>query len=140
MNVWDVVFVCVVVVFFEMKVIVIVGYGVVVFFGFEDGMMLCEIMIDMVGCIVVVVFVFVIVDLDDGYGDVGEIMWFVIGVGVVGVNVEDWFKLFVEFVVVVEVIVKVVEVEGVLFVLNVRMDVFVCVGYCLVEESIVDVI
>lgn len=115
MNVWDVVLIKVILDFLEIKVIVIVGYFIVFMYGYVDGGMLFEFVLVGVEIIVKVIELLVIVDLDDGYVDLGEMIWCVIVIGVVGVNVEDCLKFFDELVVWVCVIVVVVEVEGVFF-------------------------
>jgi len=124
-NVWDVVSARAVAKLPETKAIATAGHGIAASFGFEDGTISRDIMIDMVGRIAASVSVPVTADLDDGYGDAGETTRLAIGAGVVGANIEDRLKPFDESVAAVEAIVKAAEAEGVPFALNARTDAFV---------------
>lgn len=139
-NVWDVVSARAVAKLPETKAIATAGHGIAASFGFEDGTITRDIMIDMVGRIAASVSVPVTADLDDGYGDAGETTRLAIGAGVVGANVEDRLKPFDESVAAVEAIVKAAEAEGVPFALNARTDAFVRAGHRPVAESVADAI
>src|SRR6218665_3607071 len=139
-NVWDVVSARAVAALAETTAIATACHGIAATFGYDDGAIPREIMIDMVGRIAASVEVPVTADLDDGYGDAGETTRLAIGVGIVGANVEDRLKPFDESVAAVEAIVKAAESEGVPFALNARTDAFVRGGGRPIEESIADAI
>ncbi len=139
-NVWDVVSARAVAALPETKAIATAGHGVAASFGYDDGTVPRDIMIDMVGRIAAAVQVPVTADLDDGYEDAGETTRLAIAAGVVGANVEDRLKPFDESVAVVEAIVKAAEAEGVPFALNARTDAFVRAGHRPVAESVADAI
>nr|WP_314841277.1 isocitrate lyase/phosphoenolpyruvate mutase family protein [uncultured Microbacterium sp.] len=139
-NVWDVVSAKAVAMLPETKAIATAGHGIAASFGYEDGTIPRDLMIDMVGRIAASVTVPVTADLDDGYDDAGETTRLAIAAGVVGANVEDRLKPFDESVAVVEAIVKAAESEGVPFALNARTDAFVRAGHRPITESIADAI
>ncbi|WEK59535.1 MAG: isocitrate lyase/phosphoenolpyruvate mutase family protein [Candidatus Microbacterium colombiense] len=139
-NVWDVVSARAVATLPETHAIATAGHGIAASFGYEDGSIPRDIMIDMVGRIAASVRVPVTADLDDGYGDAGETTRLAIAAGVVGANVEDRLKPFDESVAAVEAIVKAAEAEGVPFALNARTDAFVRAGSRPVQESVADAI
>lgn len=139
-NVWDVVGARAVAALPETKAIATAGHGIAASFGYDDGTIPRDLMIDMVGRIAASVQVPVTADLDDGYEDAGETTRLAIGVGVAGANVEDRLKPFDESVAAVEAIVKAAEAEGVPFALNARTDAFVRAGLRPVQESIADAI
>lgn len=139
-NVWDVVSARAVAKLPETRAIATAGHGIAASFGYEDGTIPRDIMLDMVGRIAASVHVPVTADLDDGYDDAGETTRLAIAAGVVGANVEDRLKPFDESVAVVEAIVKAAEAEGVPFALNARTDAFVRAGGRPVEQSIADAI
>jgi 2-methylisocitrate lyase-like PEP mutase family enzyme len=124
----------------ETKAIATAGHGIAASFGYDDGAIPRELMIDMVRRIAASVSVPVTADLDDGYEDPGETTRLAIGAGAVGANVEDRLKPLAESVAAVEAIVKAAESEGIPFALNARTDAFVRAGDCPVKESVADAI
>ncbi|MCC2029209.1 isocitrate lyase/phosphoenolpyruvate mutase family protein [Microbacterium sp. YMB-B2] len=139
-NIWDVVSAQAVAALPETTAIATAGHSIAATFGYADGQIPREIMIDMVGRIAASTDLPVSADLDDAYGDAGETTRLAIGAGVVGANVEDRLKPLTESVAVVEAIVKAGEAEGVPFALNARTDAFVRGGDRPLEESIKDAI
>ncbi|MEW1961491.1 isocitrate lyase/phosphoenolpyruvate mutase family protein [Microbacterium sp. NPDC077644] len=139
-NIWDVVSAQAVAALPETTAIATAGHSIAATFGYADGEIPREVMIDMVGRIAASTDLPVSADLDDAYGDAGETTRLAIGAGVVGANVEDRLKPLAESVAVVEAIVKAGEAEGVPFALNARTDAFVRGGDRPLEESIDDAI
>lgn len=139
-NVWDVVSAQAIAALPETTAIATAGHSIASSFGYADGTIPREIMIDMVGRIAAAVDLPVTADLDDGYDDAGETARRAIGVGVVGANVEDRLRPLAESVARVEAIVRAGEAEGVPFVLNARTDAFVRGGGRPAAESIADAI
>ncbi|MGO2744980.1 isocitrate lyase/PEP mutase family protein [Microbacterium sp.] len=139
-NVWDVVSAKAIADLDQTTALATAGHSIAATFGYPDGQIPRELMIDMVGRIAASTELPVSADLDDGYDDAGETTRLAIGVGVVGANVEDRLKPLAESVAVVEAIVKAGEAEGVPFVLNARTDAFVRANGRPVEESIADAI
>lgn len=139
-NVWDVVSAQAVAALPETTAIATAGHSIASSFGYADGQIPPDLMIDMVGRIASAVEVPVTADLDDGYDDTGETARRAIGVGVVGANVEDRLRPLAESVARVEAIIRAGEAEGVPFVLNARTDAFVRARDRAVEESLADAI
>ncbi|HWS52141.1 MAG TPA: isocitrate lyase/phosphoenolpyruvate mutase family protein [Microbacterium sp.] len=139
-NVWDVVSARAVAMLPESKAIATAGHGIASSFGYADGAIPRDLMLDMVGRIAAAVELPVSADLDDGYADAGETTRLAIAAGVVGANVEDRLKPLDESVAVVEAIVKAASAEGVPFALNARTDAFVRGGGRPVKESVADAI
>lgn len=139
-NVWDVVSAKAIADVDGTTALATAGHSIAATFGYADGQIPRELMIDMVGRIAASTELPVSADLDDGYDDAGETTRLAIGVGVVGANIEDRLKPLAESVAAVEAIVKAGEAEGVPFVLNARTDAFVRAGGRPVEESIADAI
>ncbi|MGM1015965.1 MAG: isocitrate lyase/PEP mutase family protein [Actinomycetota bacterium] len=139
-NVWDVVSAQAIAALPETTALATAGHSIAATYGFEDGTIPRDLMIEMVGRIAAAVDLPVTADLDDGYDDAGETTRRAIGAGVVGANVEDRLKPLADSVAVVESIVKAGEAEGVPFVLNARTDAFVRAGDRPLEESIADAI
>ncbi len=139
-NVWDVVSAKVIADLPETAALATAGHSIASTFGYPDGQIPRELMIDMVGRIAAAVDLPVSADLDDGYGDAGETTRFAIGVGIVGANVEDRLKPLAESVAVVEAIVRAGEAEGVPFVLNARTDAIVRAKERPLPESLADAI
>ena len=139
-NVWDVVSTQAVAALAETTAIATAGHSIAATYGYSDGQIPRDLMIDMVGRIAASTELPVSADLDDGYDDAGETTRLAIGAGVVGANVEDRLKPLAESVAVVEAIVKAGEAEGVPFALNARTDAFVRAGDRPIDESIADAI
>jgi len=139
-NVWDVVSAKAVAALPKTTALATAGHSIAATFGFPDGQIPRELMIDMVGRIAASTELPVSADLDDGYGDAGETTRLAIAAGIVGANVEDRLKPIAESVAAVEAIVRAGEAEGVPFVLNARTDAFVRANGRPVEESIADAI
>lgn len=139
-NVWDVVSAKAVAALEETTALATAGHSIAATFGYPDGQIPRELMIDMVGRIAASTGLPVSADLDDGYGDAGETTRLAIAAGIVGANVEDRLKPLAESVAAVEAIVKAGEAEGVPFALNARTDAFVRAGDRPLEESVADAI
>ena len=91
-NVWDVVSARAVAALPETRAIATAGHSIAATFGYPDGEIPADLMLDMVGRIAAAVDVPVTADLDAGYGDPGETVRRAIGLGVAGANVEDRLK------------------------------------------------
>lgn len=140
-NVWDVVSARTIAALPETRAIATAGHSIAATYGYPDGQIPLDTMLDMVGRIVEAVGDLpVTADLDDGHGDAGETIRRAIGKGVVGANVEDRLKPLGESVAAVAAIVAAGEGEGVPFVLNARTDAFVRAGGRPAEESLADAI
>jgi 2-methylisocitrate lyase-like PEP mutase family enzyme len=140
-NVWDVVTARTIAALPETRAIATAGHSIAASFGYADGEIPPDLMLDMLGRIVEEVGDLpVSADLDNGYDDPGETIRKAIGVGVVGANVEDRLAPLADSIAVVEAIVAAGESEGVPFVLNARTDALVSGGERPVSESIADAI
>ncbi|MFD5225154.1 isocitrate lyase/phosphoenolpyruvate mutase family protein [Microbacterium sp. NPDC058342] len=139
-NIWDVVSAKAVAALPETRALATAGHSIAATFGYADGEIPRELMLDMVGRIAASVDLPVSADLDDGYGDAGETTRLAIGVGVVGANVEDRLKPFAESVAQVEAIVRAAEAEGVAFALNARTDAIVRGGDKPFSDKLTDAI
>ena len=139
-NVWDVVSAKTIAALPETKALATAGHSIAATFGYADGTIPRELMLDMVGRIADAVDLPVSADLDDGYGDAGETTRLAIAAGAVGANIEDRLKPLAESVANVEAIVKAGEAEGVRFALNARTDALVRGGDRPLADSIADAI
>ena len=139
-NVWDVISAKAIADVSQTTALATAGHSIAASFGYADGQIPRELMIDMVGRIAASTDLPVSADLDDGYDDAGETTRLAIAAGIVGANVEDRLKPLAESVAVMEAIVKAGEAEGVPFALNARTDAFVRGGDRPIEASIADAI
>lgn len=139
-NVWDVVSAKAIEALPETKALATAGHSIAATYGYPDGQIPRDLMLDMVGRIAAATELPVSADLDDGYGDAGDTTRRAIGVGIVGANIEDRLDPIADSVAKVQAIVAAGEAEGVPFVLNARTDAFVRAGGRPVEESIADAI
>ena len=140
-NVWDAISTKAVAALPETRAIATAGHSIAATFGYADGEIPLELTLDMVGRIVEAAGDLpVSADLDAGYGDAGDAVRRVIGVGAVGANIEDRLRPLAEFAAEVEAVVAAGAVEGVPFALNARTDAFVRAGGRPLEESIADAI
>jgi 2-methylisocitrate lyase-like PEP mutase family enzyme len=140
-NVWDAVSARAVAALPETRAIATAGHSIAATYGYGDGQIPIDTMLDMVGRIVEAVGDLpVTADLDDGHGDAGETIRRAIGKGVIGANVEDRLKPLDESVAVVRAIVAAGDAEGVPFVLNARTDAFVRAGGRPLDESVADAV
>ncbi|MFF2494131.1 isocitrate lyase/phosphoenolpyruvate mutase family protein [Agromyces sp. NPDC058064] len=121
-NVWDVVSARAVAALPETRAIATAGHSIAASFGFPDGEIPVDLMLDMAGRIARAVEVPVSADLDDGYGAPGETVRRAIGEGIVGANIEDRLQPLAESVAAVEAAVAAAVAEGVPFALNARTD------------------
>ncbi|MDF0513606.1 isocitrate lyase/phosphoenolpyruvate mutase family protein [Agromyces sp. H3Y2-19a] len=121
-NVWDVVSARAVAALPETRALATAGHSIAASFGYADGEIPVELMLDMAGRIARAVEVPVSADLDDGYGAPGETVRRAIGEGIVGANIEDRLKPLTESVATVQAAVAAAEAEGVPFALNARTD------------------
>jgi 2-methylisocitrate lyase-like PEP mutase family enzyme len=140
-NVWDAVSARTVAALPETRAIATAGHSIAASYGYSDGEIPLDLMLDMVGRIVEAAGDLpVTADLDAGHGDPGETVRRAIGAGVVGANVEDRLQSLSDSVAVVEAIVAAGAAEGVPFVLNARTDAFVRAGGRPLQASIADAI
>lgn len=139
-NVWDVISAKAIADVSQTTALATAGHSIAATFGYADGQIPRELMLDMVGRIAASTELPVSADLDDGYDDAEETTRLAIAAGIVGANVEDRLKPLAESVAVMEAIVKAGEAEGVPFALNARTDAFVRGGDRPVEASIADAI
>jgi 2-methylisocitrate lyase-like PEP mutase family enzyme len=139
-NIWDVVSAKAVAALPETRALATAGHAIAASFGYSDGQIPRELMLDMVGRIVASVDLPISADLDDGYGDAGETTRLAIGVGIVGANIEDRLKPFAESVAQVETIVRAGEAEGVSFALNARTDAIVRGGDKPLSDKLADAV
>jgi 2-methylisocitrate lyase-like PEP mutase family enzyme len=140
-NVWDVVSAKTIAALPETRAIATAGHSIAATFGYADGEIPLELMLDMVGRIVDAVGDLpVSSDLDAGHGNAGETVRRAIGVGVVGANIEDRLKPLSDSVAAVEAVIAAGEAEGVPFVLNARTDALVRGADRPIEDSIADAI
>jgi len=139
-NVWDVVSAKAVAALPGTTAIATAGHSIAATFGYPDGQIPRELMLDMVGRIAASVDLPVTADLDDGYDDTGETTRLAIAAGVVGANVEDRMRPFDESVARMEAIVRAGGAEGVPFVLNARTDAIVRGGDKPLEQKLADAI
>ncbi|MGF2948343.1 isocitrate lyase/PEP mutase family protein [Microbacterium alcoholitolerans] len=139
-NIWDVVSAKAVAALPETRALATAGHSIAATFGYPDGQIPREIMIDMVGRIAASVDLPVSADLDDGYGDAGETTRLAIGAGIVGANIEDRLKPLAESVAQVEAIVRAAEAEGVPFALNARTDAIVRGGDKPLDDKLADAV
>jgi 2-methylisocitrate lyase-like PEP mutase family enzyme len=139
-NVWDVVSAQAIAALPETTAIATAGHSIASSFGYPDGEIPRELMLDMVGRIAAAVELPVTADLDDGYGDPGETVRLAIGAGVVGANVEDRLRPLDEAAANVAAMIRAGEAEGVPFVLNARTDAFVRGGGRPAAEPLADAI
>lgn len=139
-NVWDVVSARAIAALPETRALATAGHSIAATFGYRDGEIPADLMIDMVGRIAAAVDVPVSADLDAGYDDAAETVRRAIGVGVVGANIEDRLRPLAESVAAVEAIVAAADAEGVPFALNARTDAFVRGKDRTLETNIADAI
>lgn len=140
-NVWDAVSARVVADLPQTTALATASHSIAASYGFEDGEHISrDLMIEAVGRIVAVTTLPVTADLEAGYGDAGETARRAIGVGVVGMNLEDQLKPFDESVAAVEAVVRAAEAEGVPFALNARTDAFLRGTARSVEQNTADAV
>ena len=139
-NIWDVVSAKAVAALPETRALATAGHSIAATFGYPDGQIPRELMIDMVGRIAASVDLPVSADLDDGYGDAGETTRLAIGAGIVGANIEDRLKPLAESVAQVKAIVSAAEAEGIAFALNARTDAIVRGGDKPLAEKLADAV
>lgn len=139
-NVWDVISAKTIADLPETTALATAGHSIAATYGYADGTIPRELMLDMVGRIAASTELPVSADLDDGYGDSGETTRLAIAAGIVGANIEDRLKPLAESVANVEAIVRAADAEGVPFALNARTDAFVRANGRPVEESIADAV
>jgi 2-methylisocitrate lyase-like PEP mutase family enzyme len=121
-NVWDVASARVVAGLPGTRALATAGHSIAATFGYPDGGMPLELMLDMVGRIAADTDLPVSADLEAGFGDPGETIRRAIGVGVVGANLEDRMQPLDDSVAAVRAAVAAAEGEGVPFALNARTD------------------
>jgi len=128
-NVWDVITAKVVAETPGVKAVATASHSIAASRGYPDGEVIPrEEMLDAVARIAAAVDLPVTADLEAGYGDPGETVRRAIGVGVVGMNLEDQMRPLPESVAAVGSAVAAAQAEGVDFVLNARTDAFLRAG------------
>lgn len=139
-NVWDAISAKVISDLPGTKALATAGHSIAATFGYPDGEIPLDLMLDMVGRIVAATDLPVSADLDNGREDPAETTRRAIGVGVVGANVEDRLLPLAESVERVRQVIAAGEAEGVDFVLNARTDAFVRAGDRSVADSVRDAV
>lgn len=140
-NVWDVVSATVVAGQPGARALATASHSIAASYGYDDGEAIpVETMIEAVGRIAAAVDLPVSADLEAGYGDPGRTVREVIGVGIVGANLEDQMRPLPDAVAAVEAVVRAAEAEGVPFVLNARTDAFLLAGDRDADAVVVDAV
>jgi 2-methylisocitrate lyase-like PEP mutase family enzyme len=140
-NVWDVASAAAIAALPETKALATASHAIAASYGFDDGERIpVDLMIEAVGRIALSTTLPVTADLEAGYGDPGETVRRVIGVGVVGANLEDALRPHIESVENVAEVMKAAEAEGVRFVLNARTDALLRRGDRPLDDAIEDAI
>ena len=140
-NVWDAVSARVIAGLPQTRALATASHSIAAMYGYEDGEHIPrDLMIEAVARVVSATGLPVTADLEAGYGDAGEITRRAIGVGVVGMNLEDQLKPLDESVAAVAAVVAAAEAEGVPFALNARTDAFVRGRARSVDENVADAI
>ena len=129
-NVWDAATARVVADVPGVTALATASHSIAASLGLEDGEQISrDAMLDVVAVIVTATDLPVTADLEAGYGDAGETARRAIGVGAVGMNLEDQMAPLPNAVAAVEAVVAAAEAEGVPdFVLNARTDAFIRAG------------
>ena len=129
-NVWDAISASVVADVPGTTALATASHSIAATLGYEDGEQIpVQEMLDMCRRIVEAVDLPVSADLEAGYGDAPDTIRRVIGVGVVGANIEDQMKPLTRAADQVEAVVAAAAGEGVPdFVLNARTDAFLMAG------------
>jgi 2-methylisocitrate lyase-like PEP mutase family enzyme len=125
-NVWDVTSARVVADVPGVQALATASHSIAASLGLQDGEQISrDAMLDVVARVVAATGLPVTADLEAGYGDPGETARRAIGVGVVGMNLEDQMAPLADAVAAVEAVMSATEAEGVPdFVLNARTDAF----------------
>lgn len=140
-NVWDAVSSRVISDLAETKAIATAGHSIAASHGYPDGEKIpVDLMVQATAEIVQACNHPVTADIDGGFGNAGETVRKVVGVGVCGANLEDQLRPLAESVKVMEDAIRAGEQEGVPFVLNARTDAFVRGGHRDLETNINDAI
>jgi 2-methylisocitrate lyase-like PEP mutase family enzyme len=126
-NVWDVTSARVVADVPGVTALATASHSIAASLGLQDGEQISrDAMLDVVAGVVAATDLPVTADLEAGYGDPGETARRAIGVGAVGMNLEDQMAPLPDAVGAVEAVLAAAESEGVPdFVLNARTDAFV---------------
>lgn len=122
------------------KALATAGHSIAATYGYPDGEVPLDLMIEMIGRITAVTDLPVTADLDDGRENPGETMRRAIGAGAVGANVEDRLRPLAESVKRVEEVLAAGRAEGLDVVLNARTDAIVKGGDRPIAESIADAV
>ena len=125
-NVWDVPSARVVAGVAGVKALATASHSIAASLGLQDGEQISrDAMLDVVAGVVAATDLPVTADLEAGYGDPGETARRAMGVGVVGMNLEDQMAPLPDAVAAVQAVISAAEAEGVPdFVLNARTDAF----------------
>ena len=129
-NVWDVTSARVVADVPGVTALATASHSIAASLGLQDGEQISrDAMLDVVAGVVAATELPVTADLEAGYGDAAETARRAIGVGVVGMNLEDQMAPLAESVSAVEAVLSAADAEGVPdFVLNARTDAFLRAG------------
>lgn len=139
-NVWDAISTKVISDLPETRAIATAGHSIAASHGFKDGTIPLDEALAALRKIVAATDHPVTADLDDGFSDSGETVRQVIGIGIVGANIEDRLKPLAESVKVMEAAVKAGEAEGVAFQLNARTDAIVRGGDKPMQDKLADAV
>ncbi|WP_345762947.1 isocitrate lyase/PEP mutase family protein [Diaminobutyricibacter sp. McL0608] len=140
-NVWDVASARVIAGLPGTRALATASHSIAAMYGYEDGEHIpLDLMLEAVSRIVADTELPVTADLEAGYGDAGETARRAIGVGVVGMNLEDQLKPLDESVAAVAAVVRASDAEGVPFALNARTDAFLRGTARSVDENVADAI
>lgn len=126
-NVWDVTSARVVADVPGVKALATASHSISASLGLQDGEQISrDAMLDVVAGVVAATDLPVTADLEAGYGDPGETARRAIGVGAVGMNLEDQMAPLPDAIAAVEAVVSAAGAEGIPdFVLNARTDAFI---------------
>lgn len=123
-NVWDVISATVIADLPGTTALATAGHSIAASYGYVDGTMPLELMLEAVGRITNSTELPVTADLEAGFGNPGETVRRAIAVGVVGANIEDRMIPLADAVRQVSDVVTAGRAEGIDFVLNARTDAF----------------
>ena len=121
-NVWDVISAQVIADLPATTALATAGHSIAATYGYADGAMSLDLMLEAVARIVACTALPVSADLEAGFENPGETVRRAIGVGVVGANIEDRMCPLAEAVQRMSDVVVAGHAEGVDFVLNARTD------------------
>ncbi|MBC7519073.1 MAG: isocitrate lyase/phosphoenolpyruvate mutase family protein [Microbacteriaceae bacterium] len=123
-NVWDVISATVIADLPRTTALATAGHSIAAAYGYADGTMPLETMLEAVARIAASTELPVTADLEAGFGNPGETVRRAIAVGIVGANIEDRMIPLADAVRQMSDVVAAGAAEGIPFVLNARTDAF----------------